>query len=42
LCVVGELFAVGRRLSWSVTIWGVLAGFVLALATELVVVAAGA
>ena len=42
LCVVGELFAVGRRLSWSVTMWGVLAGFVLALATELVVIAAGA
>jgi ZIP family zinc transporter len=42
LCVVGELFAVGRKLSWEVTMWGVLAGFVLALATELVVVAAGA
>ena len=42
LYVVGELFAVGRKLSWEVTMWGVLAGFVLALATELVVVAAGA
>ena len=42
LYVVGELFAAGRRLSWEYTLWGVLAGFLMGLATELVVVAAGA
>ena len=42
LYVIGELFAVGRRLSWNLTMWGVFLGFVLGLATELVVVAAGA
>jgi ZIP family zinc transporter len=40
--VVGELFAAGRRLSWDLTLWGILAGFLIALATELVLVAAGA
>jgi len=41
--VIGELLNVGRRLAnWEVTMWGVLAGFLVGLATELVVVAAGA
>jgi zinc transporter, ZIP family len=42
LYVLGELFAVGRKLSWEVTLWGVLIGFLLGLATELIIVAAGA
>jgi ZIP family zinc transporter len=40
--VLGELFSVGRRLSWEITLWGVLIGFLLGLATELIIVAAGA
>jgi zinc transporter, ZIP family len=42
LYVLGELFSVGRRLSWEVTLWGVLIGFLVGFATELVIVAAGA
>jgi zinc transporter, ZIP family len=42
LYVLGELFSVGRKLSWEVTLWGVLIGFLLGLATELIIVAAGA
>jgi ZIP family zinc transporter len=42
LFVVGELFAAGRRLSWEITLWGIFFGFMVGLATELVVVAAGA
>ncbi len=42
LYVIGELFAAGRRLSWETTLWGVFAGFAVGLATELVLVAAGA
>jgi ZIP family zinc transporter len=42
LYVVGELFSTGRRMSWEVTLWGVFAGFALGVATELVLVAAGA
>src|SRR5205809_361280 len=42
LYVVGELFGAGRRLSWEITLWGVFAGFVLGLGTELVLIAAGA
>jgi zinc transporter, ZIP family len=42
LYVIGELFSAGRRLSWEITLWGVLAGFTFALATELILVAAGA
>jgi ZIP family zinc transporter len=42
LYVIGELFAVGRRLSREVTLWGVLAGISVGLATELLLVAAGA
>ena len=41
LYVVGELFSVGRKLSWEITLWGVLVGFLIGLATELVVVASG-
>jgi ZIP family zinc transporter len=39
--VVGELFHAGRRLSWEATLWGVAAGFLVGLGTELVLVAAG-
>jgi ZIP family zinc transporter len=42
LYVIGELFSAGRRLSWEITLWGILAGFTFALATELILVAAGA
>jgi ZIP family zinc transporter len=41
LYVIGEILPVGRRLSWEVTLWGLLAGFFLGLATELVLEAAG-
>jgi zinc transporter, ZIP family len=41
LYVVDELLAAGRRMSWDVTLWGVFVGFLVALATELVIVAAG-
>lgn len=41
LYVVAELFAAGRRLSWEITLWGILAGFLVALATEMVIVVAG-
>ena len=41
LYVVGELFNAGRRMSWEITLWGVLVGFLVGLATELVLVAAG-
>ena len=42
LYVVGELLAAGRRMSWEVTLWGILAGFIAGLTTELIVIAAGA
>jgi zinc transporter, ZIP family len=42
LYVIGEILPVGRRLSWEVTLWGLMAGFFLALATELVLELAGA
>jgi ZIP family zinc transporter len=41
LYVVAELFNAGRRLSWEVSLWGILAGFLLGLATEMVLVGAG-
>jgi len=41
LYVLGELLPVGRRLSWEVTLWGLLAGFLLGVATDLILVAAG-
>ena len=41
--VVAELLNVGRRLgAWDVTVWGVLAGFLAGVATELIIAAAGA
>jgi ZIP family zinc transporter len=42
LYVLGEMFNAGRRLGWEATLWGVFVGFAIGLATELVVVAAGA
>jgi ZIP family zinc transporter len=41
LYVLGELLPIGRRLSWEVTLWGLLAGFLLGVATELVLAVAG-
>lgn len=41
LYVIGELLPVGRRLSWEITLWGLAAGFLLGVATDLVVEAAG-
>jgi ZIP family zinc transporter len=41
LYVIGELLPIGRRLSWEITLWGLLAGFLLGLATELVLEVAG-
>jgi zinc transporter, ZIP family len=41
LYVIGEILPVGRRLSWEVTLWGLMAGFLLGLATELILVVAG-
>ena len=41
LYVVGEILNAGRRMSWEITLWGVLVGFLLGVATELVLVAAG-
>jgi zinc transporter, ZIP family len=41
LYVIGELLPIGRRLSWELTLWGLLAGFLLGLATELVLEVAG-
>jgi ZIP family zinc transporter len=42
LNVVGELVVAGRRMSWELTLWGLLVGFLAGLATDLVLVAAGA
>src|SRR6266511_87512 len=41
LYVIGEILPVGRRLSWEITLWGLAAGFLLGVATDLVVEAAG-
>ena len=41
LYVVGELFNAGRRLSWEISLWGILAGFLLGLLTEMILVGAG-
>jgi ZIP family zinc transporter len=41
LYVLGELLPIGRRLSWEITLWGLLAGFLLGVATDLILVAAG-
>ena len=42
LYVVGELIVAGRRASWELTLWGLFAGFLLGVATDLVLTAAGA
>jgi zinc transporter, ZIP family len=41
LYVIGEILPVGRRLSWEITLWGLMTGFFLGLATELVLEVAG-
>ncbi len=41
LYVIGEILPVGRRLSWEVTLWGLLAGVMLGVGTDLVVAVAG-
>jgi ZIP family zinc transporter len=41
LYVIGELLPIGRRLSWEITLWGLLVGFLLGVATDLILVAAG-
>jgi ZIP family zinc transporter len=42
LNVVGELLVAGRRMSWELTLAGMFVGFLAGLATDLVLVAAGA
>lgn len=41
LYVIGELFAVGRRMSWPAMLWGIFAGFILGFGTEVVLEIAG-
>jgi hypothetical protein len=41
LYVIGELLPIGRRLSWELTLSGLLVGFLLGLATELGLEVAG-
>jgi ZIP family zinc transporter len=41
LYVIGEVLPVGRRLSWEITLWGLLVGVLAGVATDLVVAAAG-
>jgi zinc transporter, ZIP family len=41
LYVIGEILPVGRRLSWEITLWGLLGGVLLGVGTDLVVAAAG-
>ena len=41
LYVIGELLPAGRRLSWEITLWGLLAGMLLGVGTDLVVAVAG-
>jgi len=41
LYVIGEILPIGRRLSWEITLWGLMTGFFLGLATELVLEVAG-
>ncbi len=42
LYVVGEMIAAGKRASWEMTLWGIFVGFLAGLATDLILVAAGA
>ena len=41
LYVLGELFAAGRKLSWEISLWGILLGFLVGLATDMILVGAG-
>jgi zinc transporter, ZIP family len=41
LYVIGELLPAGRRLSWEITLWGLLAGVVLGVGTDMVIAVAG-
>jgi len=41
LYVVSELIVAGRRASWELTLWGMFAGFLLGMATDMVLTAAG-
>jgi ZIP family zinc transporter len=41
LYVIGEILPVGRRMSWEITLWGLLAGVMLGVGTDLVVAVAG-
>jgi ZIP family zinc transporter len=34
--VIGEILPIGRRLSWEITLWGLLAGFLAGVATDFV------
>jgi ZIP family zinc transporter len=42
LYVLGELFAAGRKMDWSMMLWGTLAGFIAGASTELILVLARA
>ena len=41
LYVVAELFNAGRRMSWEISLWGILAGFLIGLVTEMILIGAG-
>jgi ZIP family zinc transporter len=41
LYVIGEILPVGRRLSWEITLWGLLVGVLLGVGTDFVVAVAG-
>jgi len=40
LYVIGEILPIGRRLSWEITLWGLLAGFLAGLATDFILAVA--
>ena len=41
LYVIGELFEIGKRANWGATLWGVFAGVLLGVGTEMVIKAGG-